>query len=193
MNTVIHPLNTPASGRNKHAAIYCLTLLSLTLIGLSAGAWYQVVELIPLKATVHQQSRELIESTEIVRKLKYENRALSSQRESLETDLIYAKKKISELEALEVNHQDEKNSYDNAIEESDNGLCAIIVENIRQVEKQLNRDDFLRLRDEREAEAEAVLEVYEEELTACLARAVEKSNHSTDEPDPVPAQDSYTQ
>ncbi|WP_277761952.1 hypothetical protein [Pseudomonas sp. A34-9] len=193
MNTVIHSLNTPNSGRNKNSALYCLTLLSLSLIGLTVSAGYQIVELIPLKATVHQQARELTESAERIKKLRDENLTLSSQRVSLETELATAVKRASELEALEVERQNQQSDDDSATEESDNGLCAIIVENIRQVENQLNRDDFLRLRDEREAEAEAVLEVYEKELTACLARSVEKSSHSADEPNPIQVQDSPAQ
>ena len=185
MNTVIHSLNSPTSGRNKNPALYCLTMLSLALIGLTGGAGYQVVKLIPLKAAVHQKTQELSASAERIRKLENENRSLSSQREKLKADLVAARNKTSELEAKEVERQNQQSAHSSEIEESEGGLCAIIEEKIRQVENQLNRDDFLRLRDEREAEAEVILEAYEKELTACQARSVQKSSQSTDEANPL--------
>lgn len=175
MNTVIQSLDSPNLAQKKNPALYCLTLLSLVLIGLTFAAGYQVMELLPLKETVQQQSHELAEGAEVIIKLDEKNRALTSQLQGLEADLVAATHKATEMEALATERQSQ-NIYGSVIKDGDDGLCAIIAENIRQVESQLMRDDFFRLRDERESEAEAVLEAYEEELNACLSQLAQNRN-----------------
>ncbi|UVK90127.1 hypothetical protein LOY52_08650 [Pseudomonas sp. B21-051] len=160
-------LNSPNPQSN--AAIYCLTILALALIAMIVVAGHELNSLFPLKAVVQQQEIQLKQRAEAIQSMTAELKQLAEQKQALESDLLTAKEQAKAAEAAKTeleNNQREANT--SAASEDEDSLCAIIEQNIRLVSDQLKRDDFFRLRDEREADAEAVLENYEKQLAHCI-------------------------
>jgi hypothetical protein len=153
----------------SNAAIYCLTILALALIGLTVVAGHELNNLFPLKAVVQQQEIQLTQRADAIQSMSAELKRLAEQKQALETDLVTAKEQAEAAEAAktELENNQRAAQTSTALEDEDS-LCAIIKQNIRLVADQLNRDDFFRLRDEREADAEAVLESYEKQLAHCI-------------------------
>lgn len=160
-------LNSPPPQSN--AAIYCLTILALALITMTVVAGYQLNELFPLKAVVQQQEAQLTQRADAIQSMSAELKRLAEQKQALETDLLSAKEQAKAAETAKAELENRQNAaLTSAALEDEDSLCAIIEQNIRLVADQLSRDDFFRLRDEREAEAEAVLESYERQLATCI-------------------------
>lgn len=179
MNTPTHSQNPAALARNN-TAVLCLTLLTLAMTGLTGIAGYKLIELSPLQTTTEQQNRRLAEYVDQIKQLTAENDGLSGQQRSLGAELTIAVEKVSEADKrITLMQQQLKDSKANAGEELDE--CAIIRENVRLVENELGRDDFFRLRDERQSDAEAVLEAYQRSLAICVAQSTERSNHADDQ------------
>ncbi|QHC95853.1 hypothetical protein PspR84_14780 [Pseudomonas sp. R84] len=160
-------LNSPKPQSN--AAIYCLTILALALIAMTVVAGYQLNELFPLKAVVQQQEVQLTHRADAIQSMSAELKRLAEQKQALETDLLTTKEQVKAAEAAKTELENtQRAAQTSAALEDEDSLCAIIEQNIRLVADQLSRDDFFRLRDEREAEAEAVLESYEKQLATCI-------------------------
>lgn len=154
---------------HSNAALYCLTILALALIAMTVVAGYELNNLFPLKAVVQQQEIQLKQRSDTIQSMTAELKRLAEQKQALETDLLTAKEQAKAAEAAktELENTQRAPQISTALEDEDS-LCAIIEQNIRLVADQLSRDDFFRLRDEREAEAEAVLESYERQLATCI-------------------------
>lgn len=167
MNTVIQTLDCSATERKKiHPAVYCLTLITLASIGLTANVWFQRLDFAPLKAIAQQQSVELKERTLQINRLTEANVMLSRQTQQLAAELDAARK-ADDAEAATNESKDQLPAVSPAAEDLEDGLCEIIIQNIKMVENQLNRDDFFRLRDARESDAVTVLEKYQTQLSEC--------------------------
>ena len=160
-------LNSPKPQSN--AAIYCLTILALALIAMTVAAGHELNNLFPLKAVVQKQEIQLTQRADTIQSMSAELKRLAEQKQALETDLLTAKEqaKAAETAKTELENTQRAAKTSAALEDEDS-LCAIIEQNIQLVADQLSRDDFFRLRDEREAEAEAVLESYEKQLATCI-------------------------
>ena len=171
---------------HSNAALYCLTILALALIAMTVVAGYELNNLFPLKAVVQQQEIQLTQRTDTIQSMSVELKRLAEQKQALETDLLTAKEQAKAAEAAKTELENtQRAAQTSAALEDEDSLCAIIEQNIRLVTDQLSRDDFFRLRDEREAEAEAVLESYEKQLATCIEQltAQTASPAQNDEPD----------
>lgn len=171
---------------HSNAALYCLTILALALIAMTVVAGYELNNLFPLKAVVQQQEIQLTQRSDTIQSMTTELKRLTKQKQALETDLLTAKEQAKAAEAAKTELENTQRAAQiSAALEDEDSLCAIIEQNIRLVADQLSRDDFFRLRDEREAEAEAVLESYERQLAACIEQltAQTASPAQNDEPD----------
>ena len=158
-----------SSKPQSNAAIYCLTILALALIAMTVVAGYQLNELFPQKAVVQQQELQLTQRADAIQSMSAELKRLAEQKQVLEADLLSAKEQAKAAEHAKTELENNRQAaLTSAALEDEDSLCAIIEQNIRLVADQLNRDDFFRLRDEREAEAEAVLESYEKQLASCI-------------------------
>lgn len=154
---------------HSNAALYCLTILALALIAMTVVAGYELNNLFPLKAVVQQQEIQLKQRSDTIQSMTAELKRLAEQKQALETDLLTAKEQAKAAEAAKTELENtQRAAQTSAALEDEDSLCAIIEQNIRLVADQLSRDDFFRLRDEREAEAEAVLESYEKQLASCI-------------------------
>jgi hypothetical protein len=183
----VRALDTLNSAKpHSNAALYCLTILALALIAMTVVAGYELNNLFPLKAVVQQQEIQLKQRSDTIQSMTAELKRLAEQKQALETDLLTAKEQAKAAEAAktELENTQRAPQISTALEDEDS-LCAIIEQNIRLVADQLSRDDFFRLRDEREAEAEAVLESYEKQLATCIEQltAQTASPAQNDEPD----------
>jgi hypothetical protein len=135
---------------------------------------------------VQQQEIQLTQRTDTIQSMSVELKRLAEQKQALETDLLTAKEQAKAAEAAKTELENtQRAAQTSAALEDEDSLCAIIEQNIRLVADQLSRDDFFRLRDEREAEAEAVLESYEKQLATCIEQltAQNASPAQNDEPD----------
>ncbi|SDU39613.1 hypothetical protein [Pseudomonas moraviensis] len=171
---------------HSNAALYCLTILALALIAMTVVAGYELNNLFPLKAVVQQQEIQLTQRSDTIQSMTAELKRLTKQKQALETDLLTAKEQAKAAEAAKTELENtQRAAQTSAALEDEDSLCAIIEQNIRLVADQLSRDDFFRLRDEREAEAEAVLESYEKQLATCIEQltAQTASPAQNDEPD----------
>lgn len=171
---------------HSNAALYCLTILALALIAMTVVAGYELNNLFPLKAVVQQQEIQLTQRSDTIQSMTAELKRLTKQKQALETDLLTAKEQAKAAEAAKTELENTQRAAQiSAALEDEDSLCAIIEQNIRLVTDQLSRDDFFRLRDEREAEAEAVLESYEKQLATCIEQltAQTASPAQNDEPD----------
>ncbi|UEB98375.1 hypothetical protein LIS66_12685 [Pseudomonas sp. HN2] len=171
---------------HSNAALYCLTILALALIAMTVVAGYELNNLFPLKAVVQQQEIQLTQRSDTIQSMTAELKRLTKQKQALETDLLTAKEQAKAAEAAKTELENTQRAAQiSAALEDEDSLCAIIEQNIRLVADQLSRDDFFRLRDEREAEAEAVLESYERQLATCIEQltAQTASPAQNDEPD----------
>ncbi|WP_285409351.1 hypothetical protein [Pseudomonas sp. FR229a] len=171
---------------HSNAALYCLTILALALIAMTVVAGYELNNLFPLKAVVQQQEIQLTQRSDTIQSMTAELKRLTKQKQALETDLLTAKEQAKAAEAAKTELENTQRAAQiSAALEDEDSLCAIIEQNIRLVADQLSRDDFFRLRDEREAEAEAVLESYEKQLATCIEQltAQTASPAQNDEPD----------
>lgn len=171
---------------HSNAALYCLTILALALIAMTVVAGYELNNLFPLKAVVQQQETQLTQRSDTIQSITAELKRLTKQKQALETDLLTAKEQAKAAEAAKTELENtQRAAQTSAALEDEDSLCAIIEQNIRLVTDQLSRDDFFRLRDEREAEAEAVLESYEKQLATCIEQltAQTASPAQNDEPD----------
>jgi cell division protein FtsB len=166
----VRALDTLNSAKpHSNAALYCLTILALALIAMTVVAGYELNNLFPLKAVVQQQEIQLKQRSDTIQSMTAELKRLAEQKQTLETDLLTAKEQAKAAEAAKTELENtQRAAQTSAALEDEDSLCAIIEQNIRLVADQLSRDDFFRLRDEREAEAEAVLESYEKQLATCI-------------------------
>jgi len=183
----VRALDTLNSAKpHSNAALYCLTILALALIAMTVVAGYELNNLFPLKAVVQQQEIQLTQRSDTIQSMTAELKRLTKQKQALETDLLTAKEQAKAAEAAKTELENTQRAAQiSAALEDEDSLCAIIEQNIRLVTDQLSRDDFFRLRDEREAEAEAVLESYEKQLATCIEQltAQTASPAQNDEPD----------
>jgi hypothetical protein len=183
----VRALDTLNSAKpHSNAALYCLTILALALIAMTVVAGYELNNLFPLKAVVQQQEIQLTQRSDTIQSMTAELKRLTKQKQALETDLLTAKEQAKAAEAAKTELENTQRAAQiSAALEDEDSLCAIIEQNIRLVADQLSRDDFFRLRDEREAEAEAVLESYERQLATCIEQltAQTASPAQNDEPD----------
>lgn len=102
----------------------------------------------------------------------------------LEADLDASRKKSGEAEAAVKGVEVKLLAESPYAEDVEGAPYGIIVQNINKIESQFNRDDFFRLRDIRENDAEMLLEFYQKQLADCRARPFTACQDKTTPPEP---------